>query len=99
MDSAAAARDIEAKIRDLVAFITGDETMAVETGSPLVGEGALVDSQGLLEIMLALEEFAQERFGRSFDWMNDAAFSSSRSPFRTVGTLAAYMAGQMAEGA
>jgi hypothetical protein len=49
--------------------------------------------------MLALEEFAQERFGKAFDWMNDAAFSSARSPFRTVGTLAAYMAGQMTEGA
>ncbi|MDP3545297.1 MAG: acyl carrier protein [Phreatobacter sp.] len=99
MDSAAAARDIEAKIRDLVIFITGDDAIAVEAASPLVGEGALVDSQGLLEIMLALEEFAGERFGKAFDWMNDAAFSSSRSPFRTVGTLAAYMAAQMADGA
>lgn len=99
MDNAAAARDIEAKIRDLVIFITGEDGLAVETGSPLIGEGALVDSQGLLEIMLALEEFAGERFGKAFDWMNDAAFSSARSPFRTVGTLAAYMAGQMAEGA
>ncbi|WP_296578911.1 hypothetical protein [Phreatobacter sp.] len=99
MTAEAAARDIEAKIRDLVAFITGEAAAGLDTASPLIGEKAVVDSQGLLEVMLALEEFAGERFGKPFDWMNDAAFSSARSPFRTIGTLAAHMADQMVEGA
>lgn len=99
MTAEAAARDIEAKIRDLVAFITGEDAAGYDAASPLVGEKAVVDSQGLLEVMLGLEDFAGERFGKPFDWMNDAAFSSSRSPFRTIGTLAAHMAGQMVDGA
>lgn len=97
MTAEAAQRDIEAKIRDLVAFITGEDGAGLTPASPLVGDGAVVDSQGLLEIMLALEDFAGERFGRPFDWMNDAAFSSSRSPYRSIGTLAAHMAAQMVD--
>jgi hypothetical protein len=86
--------EIAARIRELVADINGDGT-GLTDATPLVGEAAAVDSGGLLEVMLALEDFAAQRFGRPFDWMNDKAFSATRSPFATIGALAAFMSAQM----
>lgn len=86
--------EIAGRIVALVAEITGGDGFT--EASRLVGDGAVVDSQGLLEILLALEDFAAERFGKPFDWMNDAAFSARRSPFATIGALAGFMAAQMA---
>lgn len=83
------------RIRAAIAEITGGEAETFTATSRLVGDGAVVDSQGLLEILLGLEDFAAERFGKPFEWMNDAAFSAKRSPFANVGTLAVFMAGQM----
>ena len=57
----------------------------------LVGNGASVDSRGLVEILLATEDFVDEHFGLQFDWQSDKAMSATRSPFRTVGTLAAFV--------
>jgi acyl carrier protein len=87
--------EIAARIRALIVDINGGDGADLTDTTPLVGEAAVVDSGGLLEIMLALEDFAGQRFGKPFDWMNDAAFSSKRSPFETIGALAAFMSRQM----
>lgn len=60
----------------------------VDEGSSLIGEGGILDSQGLLQLLLALEEYAEAQLHTAFDWTSDAAFSSKNSPLRTVGTLA-----------
>lgn len=87
--------EIAARIKELIVDINGGDATDLTDASPLVGDAALVDSGGLLEIMLALEDFAAQRFGKPFDWMNDKAFSATRSPFETIGALATFMHGQM----
>ena len=61
----------------------------------LLGEGAVVDSHGILQILLALEDIAGECQQAGFDWASDATFSSRRSPLRTVGTLADFFLGKV----
>jgi acyl carrier protein len=56
-----------------------------ETG--LIGNESVLDSRGLVELMLAIEEFLEDDFGTRFDWVSDSAMSSSRSNFRSIGTL------------
>mgnify|MGYP001029006431 CR=1 FL=1 len=56
----------------------------------LFGEEGIFDSLGLVTLIVAVEEAIQERFDVSVSLADERALSQSRSPFRTVGTLAAY---------
>lgn len=54
--------------------------------TPLIGDGKVLDSMGLVELCLRLEDRAM-RLGFAFDWTSETAMSKSRSMFRTVGAL------------
>ena len=60
--------------------------------SPLIGRGAVIKSVQLVELLLAMEDFSENELNAEFDWSSDAAMSSDRSPFRSVGTLAETLA-------
>jgi acyl carrier protein len=68
----------------------GRETV-VTSETVLVGEGAVIDSQSLVELMLAIEEFAEDELGVLFEWQSDATLSAARSIFRTPETLASHL--------
>lgn len=59
----------------------------------LIGGESLVDSMGLVEVCLALEDLAEEH-GFVFDWTSDTTMSKSRSMFRNVRALAEEFASQ-----
>jgi acyl carrier protein len=65
-----------------------DSEAKIDESASLIGESGLLDSQGLLQLLLVLEEYAETQLHATFDWTSDAAFSSKNSPLRTVGTLA-----------
>jgi acyl carrier protein len=60
---------------------------SVSESTPLVGGDSLLDSMGLVQICLALEDKAEE-IGFDFDWTSDAAMSKSKGMYRTVTALA-----------
>jgi len=59
----------------------------------LIGGESLLDSMKLLEVVLALEDLADEH-GFEFDWTSEAAMSKSRSMFRSVKALSEEFASQ-----
>ena len=59
----------------------------VEPATPLVGTNAALDSMGLVQLCLLLEDKASDS-GFSFDWTSDAAMSKSRGMYRSVDALA-----------
>lgn len=61
--------------------------VAVSEDMQLIGGNALLDSHGLVEACLELEDIADEH-GFEFIWNSEAAMSTSRSMFRTVTSLA-----------
>jgi acyl carrier protein len=61
--------------------------VAVTDDMQLIGGDTLLDSHGLVEACLALEDIADEH-GFEFIWNSEAAMSTSRSMFRTVTSLA-----------
>ena len=71
-----------------------DKTIQVTDDTPLIGDGKVLDSMKLVELCLALEDFAEEK-GFEFDWTSDQAMSRSRSMFRTAGSLASEFKDQM----
>ncbi len=56
----------------------------------LFGSSAL-DSLGLVQLIIALEQNLLDRTGRALALASDKAFSQVRSPFRDVGSLVAYL--------
>lgn len=61
--------------------------VAVTDDMQLIGGDSLLDSHGLVEACLALEDIADEH-GFEFIWDSEAAMSTSSSMFRTVTSLA-----------
>ena len=63
-----------------------DEEIDINPQSSLIGGDSLIDSMGLVQICLALEERSQSD-GFSFDWASEKAMSSLNSIFKTAQTL------------
>ncbi len=63
-----------------------DEQADIDPQSSLIGGDSLIDSMGLVQICLALEDRSQSE-GFSFDWTSEKAMSSLNSIFKTPETL------------
>jgi acyl carrier protein len=88
--------EVIAIINSIVHQKESNTEFLVEEDSPLVGSGSLVDSMGLVQMCLALEEKSEE-LGFSFDWTSEKAMSSLQSVFRTPRTVTEEFNRQMAE--
>jgi acyl carrier protein len=64
------------------------EDIEISDTSPLIGDNSVLDSMGLVELCLRLEDRASE-MGFVFDWTSEDAMSRGRSIFRSVGALQA----------
>lgn len=79
-----------------------DETYAREPLGPetaLLGRAAVLDSLGLVQLIIEVELQLAERYGLSVTLADERAMSQQRSPFRTVATLADYIMELGREGA
>ncbi|MBI3522162.1 MAG: hypothetical protein HY071_03560 [Chloroflexi bacterium] len=71
--------------------VTADES------TRLMGSQAPLNSVGLVSLIISLEREIDARFGRKLELADDRAMSRRPSPFRTVGTLADYIAERVSE--
>jgi hypothetical protein len=60
-------------------------------GTLLFGGGANLESLGLVRLVMLVEQKVLDETGRIVTLVDEKAMSQSRSPFRTVGTLADYL--------
>ena len=84
-------KEIEEFVRNEVAALTGKDFDSVTPDTVLIGSGRVVDSADLVMLLIAVEEFAQDKLGATFDWTSDSAMSAARSVLRTVGTLSKHL--------
>lgn len=59
----------------------------VTEDSVLVGSDAILDSLGVVSLIVEVEQLLEGRYGISVTLANDKAMSQRNSPFRTVGVL------------
>ncbi len=85
---------IKSEIFNQISQLLEDVSLTVIDDMPLIGGESVLDSMRLVELCLVLEDMASAR-GFEFDWTSEAAMSSSRSMFRTAGSLAAEFINQM----
>ena len=63
----------------------------------LFGEGGLLDSMGLVTLIVAVEQEIEDRFEASAGLADEKAMSQANSPFRSVATLADYAVAQIGD--
>ena len=63
-----------------------DQSILVNDSTNLIGSDGVIDSLGLVELCLRLEDAALAE-GFEFDWTSERAMSRNTSIFRTVGSL------------
>ena len=85
-------------IRIILATIEGineelDEKLQIENeaDTPLFGNGGKLDSLGLVNLIVALEQNIEDELELSITLADEKAMSQKHSPFRSVGSLADYI--------
>ena len=63
-----------------------DQSIQIDVSTNLIGSDGVIDSLGLVELCLRIEDAALVE-GFEFDWTSERAMSRNTSIFRTVGSL------------
>jgi acyl carrier protein len=63
---------------------------ALDGDTPLFGRQGLLDSMGLVTLVIAVEQAIEDELGVSVSLADARALSQRSSPYRTVGALAEY---------
>lgn len=84
---------LESRIMAMLVEITGADATDFTPETPLIGAERALKSRELVELLLELEDFAEDDLGVVFDWTSDSAMSERNSIFRTVAALAAHIKG------
>jgi D-alanine--poly(phosphoribitol) ligase subunit 2 len=78
-------------IDELNALASDDQQLEKELDAPLYGGMGKLDSLGLVNVMVSVEQKAKDEFGVVIDVANEKAISQENSPFKTVGSLVNYI--------
>jgi acyl carrier protein len=65
----------------------------VDADTPLFGREGILDSMGLVSLVVAVEQAIEDELGVSVSLADARALSQKASPYRTVGALAEYADG------
>jgi acyl carrier protein len=71
--------------------------VALDAETSLFGRKGMLDSLGLVTLIVALEQKIEDKFGTPVALADEKALSQLKSPFRTVGSLAEYAVGLLQE--
>ncbi len=69
----------------------------IDDGTVLVGSDAVIDSLGVVSLIVEVEQRVEGELGVSITLANDKAMSAKNSPFRTVGVLSDHVVATAAE--
>jgi acyl carrier protein len=72
---------------------------ALSEATVLVGTDAVLDSLGVVQLIVEVEQRVEQAHGISVTLANDKAMSQKNSPFRTVGVLADHVVATAQEAA
>jgi acyl carrier protein len=82
-------------IRELRSLLK-DKSIHIDGSTNLIGSDGILDSLGLVELCLRIEDAALVE-GFEFDWASERAMSRNTSIFRTVGSLSEELGRQKSE--
>ena len=78
-------------LKELNEQLDANKQPEVTENTVLFGRGSRLDSLGLVNLIVLVEEKANETFGASITLADERAMSQAQSPFRTVQSLSDYL--------
>ncbi len=75
-------------IHEINSFRPEGERLDPSADTVLMGDGGKLDSLGLTNLVVAIEERVEEAFGRSIVLLDESMFDEGDNPFATVTSLA-----------
>jgi D-alanine--poly(phosphoribitol) ligase subunit 2 len=88
---------VNSAVEDLNEILGPDESLGKSPEVELIGKDARLDSLGLVNLIVLVEEKIQQGFGVGITLVDERAMSQSKSPFRTLGSLAEFVQEQLNE--
>ena len=86
-------------LREVFAQAGTDVPASMTEETVLVGNDAVLDSLGVVQLIVEVEQRVEQAHGISVTLANDKAMSQRNSPFRTVGVLAEHVVATALEAA
>ncbi len=83
---------VRSALRDVMSAFYGKEEVSIDGASVLFGTGGLLDSLGLVQLILRIEEEIADRHGAQITIVSDRAMAGDGSPFRTLRSLTGFVA-------
>ena len=85
--------DVSALVLGILREALGSKSRAIELSqdTPLIGQNSVLDSLGLVTLIVDLEQRMDEEFGICVTLADDRAMSQRNSPFRSVASLTDYI--------
>ena len=71
--------------------LENEDQLEKSTDTVLFGENGKLDSLGLINLVVAVEQNIEDEFDVTITLADERAMSQETSPFRTVGTLTDYI--------
>lgn len=97
IDRSAALSIVIASIEEVFAQTGTDAPGALTEDTVLVGKDAVLDSLGVVSLIVEVEQRVEGEHNASVTLANDKAMSARNSPFRTVGVLTDHVVAMVAE--
>ena len=86
-------------IEELNPQLEDQAQLSASENALIFGEGAPLDSLGLVNLVMAVEQHIMDLTGDELVLASESAMSRKRSPYRSVGALADYAVEVASEGA
>jgi acyl carrier protein len=95
LNRAAVAEMIMSSLQEVLTMDNGGASVAVAISedTPLIGRAAVLDSMGLVNLIVEVEQRLEEEFDMAVVLADERAMSQRNSPFRSVQSLADYIYG------
>ncbi|MBE2239242.1 MAG: hypothetical protein IAE81_15745 [Caldilineaceae bacterium] len=88
---------ILAALQDVLEGVAPEETPALDENTRLIGRSAVLDSMGLVTLIVETEQRLEADYDIVIMLADDRAMSQTRSPFLSISALADYVMQLVAE--
>ncbi len=78
-------------VKELNLQLDESQQLEINPETQLFGRGSKLDSLGLVNLIVLVEEKIADSFGKTVTIADERAMSQKSSPFRTIRTLAEYL--------
>lgn len=82
---------VYAAIDELNSNLSEEDRINKSLAETLIGGAGKMDSLGMINLIVAVEQKIEEEFKQTVSLANDNAMSAQNSPFKTVGSLIDYV--------